>query len=113
MFTLEKGSQSCTLTVRIFPANTIHSPIVGSMLGQRRRRWPSIEPALSECLVFAGLLYNLDNLSLTRMFTLEAVWHGAYVTIINSANMVFLLWRRFDDSVHGRSIRFIKGNQFE
>ena len=24
------------------------------MLGQRRRRWPNIETALGECLVFAG-----------------------------------------------------------
>ena len=36
------------------PANTIHCPIVGSMLGQRRRRWINIEPALGHCLVFAG-----------------------------------------------------------
>ena len=36
------------------PANTIHCPIVGSMLGQRRRRWTNIEPALGQCLVFAG-----------------------------------------------------------
>ena len=27
---------------------------VGSMLGQRRRRWTTIDPSLSECLVFAG-----------------------------------------------------------
>ena len=30
------------------------SPNVGSMLGQRRRRWANIEPTLSEHLVFAG-----------------------------------------------------------
>ena len=36
------------------PANTIHCPIVGSMLGQRRRRLTNIEPALGQCLVFAG-----------------------------------------------------------
>ena len=34
------------------PANTRHSPNVGSMLGQRRRRWTIIEPTLGECLVF-------------------------------------------------------------
>ena len=30
--------------------------IVGSRLGQRRRRWTNIKPAMGECLVFAGLL---------------------------------------------------------
>ena len=24
------------------------------MLGQRRRRWPNIKPALVQCIVFAG-----------------------------------------------------------
>ena len=28
------------------PSNAIYSPNVGLMLGQRRRRWPSINPAL-------------------------------------------------------------------
>ena len=37
-----------------YPANTIDCAIVGSMLGQRRRRWTNIEPALGQCLVFAG-----------------------------------------------------------
>ena len=36
------------------PANTVQCPIVGSMLGQRRRRWTNIETALGQCLVFAG-----------------------------------------------------------
>ena len=36
------------------PANTGHSPYAVSMLGQRRRRWASIETALVECPVFAG-----------------------------------------------------------
>ena len=30
----------------IDPAKTRHGPDAGSMLGQRRRRWPSIDPAL-------------------------------------------------------------------
>ena len=30
--------------------------IVGSRLGQGRSRWTNIEPAMGECLVFAGLL---------------------------------------------------------
>ena len=31
-----------------------HWPIVGSMLGQRLRRWPNMDPTMSECLLFAG-----------------------------------------------------------
>ena len=38
------------------PSKQIHSPKVGSMLDQRRRRWASIDPTLGECIVFAGLL---------------------------------------------------------
>ena len=34
--------------VSLFPVNTIHRPNVGSMLGQRRRRWPNIEPTLGQ-----------------------------------------------------------------
>ena len=36
-------------------ANTRHSPNVVLMLGQRRRRWPNIETAWGECLMFAGV----------------------------------------------------------
>ena len=32
------------------------------MLGQRRRRWPSIEPALAQCVLFAGIV-TLSSLS--------------------------------------------------
>ena len=31
------------------------SPDAGSMLGQRRRRWPNIDPALGDRFVFAGI----------------------------------------------------------
>ena len=34
------------------PANA--RPIVGSMLGQRRRRWPNIDPTMGQRIVFAG-----------------------------------------------------------
>ena len=33
----------------------IRSANVGLMLGQRRRRWPNINPTLAECIVFVGL----------------------------------------------------------
>ena len=35
-------------------ARIIRSPIAGSMLGQRRRRWPNIEPAMGERIVLTG-----------------------------------------------------------
>ena len=35
-------------------ANTKRSPNVGSMLAQRLRRWPNIQPTLDERLVSAG-----------------------------------------------------------
>ena len=37
------------------PANTRRSPNVGSIMGQRRRRWANIEPTLGERLVFAWM----------------------------------------------------------
>ena len=36
-----------------YPSNRIHWANVGLMLGQRRRRWPNIKPALAQCIVFA------------------------------------------------------------
>ena len=38
---------------RGLPANTTHSPDAGTMLCQRRRRWPNNVPALGERLLFA------------------------------------------------------------
>ena len=38
---------------RGLPANTTHSPNAGTMLCQRRRRWPNNVPALGERLLFA------------------------------------------------------------
>ena len=37
------------------PTNTRRLSKVGLMLGQRRRRWPSIKPTLDQRLVFVGL----------------------------------------------------------
>ena len=39
----------------IFPSNTRHSRNAVSMLAHCLRRWPNIETALGECLVFDGL----------------------------------------------------------
>ena len=38
---------------RGLPANMTHSPDAGTMLCQRRRRWPNNVPALGDCLLFA------------------------------------------------------------
>ena len=35
-----------------FLSNIVHLTNVGSMLGQRRRRWPNIKTALDQCLVW-------------------------------------------------------------
>ena len=40
------------------PANTRHSPNAGTMLGQRRRRWPDIVPILRECFVFVWRMHT-------------------------------------------------------
>ena len=52
------------------PENTRHWAIVGSMLGQRRRRWTNIEPTMAECLVFAGGLLGMSYLILSRNRTI-------------------------------------------
>ena len=39
----------------VVTANAAHWVDVGLMLGRRLRRWPSIEPALVRCVVFAGV----------------------------------------------------------
>ena len=41
--------------VTYIPVNTRRSSTVGSMLGQRLRRWPSIEPTIGERLVFSAI----------------------------------------------------------
>ena len=46
------------------PANTVHCPIVGSMLVHRQRRWPNIEPTMGQCTVFAGIAPWCDVLTL-------------------------------------------------
>ena len=37
-----------------YRANMVHSTNAGLMLGQRRRRWPNISPALGKCSMFSG-----------------------------------------------------------
>ena len=63
-----------------FLSNIVHLFNVGSMLGQRRRCWPSIETALDQCLIqvvscnqFSGYinavnLYSIGNVGLHLTF---------------------------------------------
>ena len=55
----------------IFPVNTIHQPNVGSMLGQRRRRWPNIEPTLDQCIVLIGLVLLYFYFIIITQFIVE------------------------------------------
>ena len=41
-----------------FLSNIVHHTNVGSMLGQRRRRWTNSKTAFGECLVGVVLSYN-------------------------------------------------------
>ena len=50
---LSQGKRG-NLVVISDPANRKLWPNVGSMLGQRRRRWLNIEPTLGQCLIFVG-----------------------------------------------------------
>ena len=61
MTTEEDNWQSVRMTLQIitcrsFPASTRHRAIAGSMLGQRRRRWTNIEPAMVNVLHNFALL---------------------------------------------------------
>ena len=47
--------------LKAIPENTRRSASVGTMLGQRRRRWANIVPTLSERLVFSGWLFSVQT----------------------------------------------------
>ena len=49
------------------PADTRHLNNARLMFGQRRRRWPNINPALGQCLVHAGYLVLTINLFVSRI----------------------------------------------
>ena len=43
------------------PENWSHSPDVGLMLCQRRRRWPNIKTKSGQCIEFSGLVCYLES----------------------------------------------------
>ena len=49
------GHLSPPQALTAIPANTRRSPDVGTMLGQRRRRWPLVVTALGDLFVFARM----------------------------------------------------------
>ena len=54
----------CAVVAAVAPSNTRHSPNVGWMVGQRRRRWPNIKPTLHECVfMWKTLCYTLSLIS--------------------------------------------------
>ena len=64
-----------------YPANTRHLPNAASMLGQRRRRWASIETSLGKCLVLAGY-------AMTILFVCDygVLWVTVGFAKVNSRN---------------------------
>ena len=78
-----------------FLSNIVHLSNVGSMLGQRRRRWPNIKTALDQCLVwvvswiqFSGYInavnlysigYCWPTLDRPRHARFEAEWFFKYM----------------------------------
>ena len=56
--------------------NTRHSPNVGLMLAQRRRRWASISPTLGQWVVFAGdPWFHCHRLLADSFHRLLVGWH--------------------------------------
>ena len=57
-----------------FLSNIVHLCNVGSMLGQRRRRWPNIKTTLGECSLES---YNQVTSSTTLYCILKAYTHAS------------------------------------
>ena len=52
----------CLLGQEDFLSNIEHLFNVGSMLGQRRRRWPSIKTALDQCSVYSSVAILMPSI---------------------------------------------------
>ena len=64
-----------------YPANMKHSPIVGSMLDQRRRRWTNIEPTMGShsCGYYTAMLQYktlilIISINEVQLYTRKHVW---------------------------------------
>ena len=58
-----------------FLSNIVHLFNVGSMLGQRRRRWPSIKTALDQCLVLVVYCNQfIGYINAVNLYTIGNCW---------------------------------------
>ena len=64
---------------RGLPANTTHSPNAGTMLYQRRTRWPNNVPALGERLLFATIVGKAQSCCIVCIGLLTKHATGLYV----------------------------------
>ena len=81
----------------------MHSVIVGLMLGQRRRRWRSIKPTLSECIILdahsmtSSIIRSRDSGEIDAasrkliMGELRGTRRGALHDLRSQRNKLFLL----------------------
>ena len=56
VYTMTSLRSVITLSLDDLPTNAIYYPNAGLMLGQRLRRWPNINTALGQCIVFNSLV---------------------------------------------------------
>ena len=61
--------------------NTIHWPNVGLKLGQRRRRWPNINPALGQFIVLTGMY--VEPFSICNCTTTKNVFFSDYIRYLS------------------------------
>ena len=58
-----------------FLTNIVHLTNVGSMLGQRRRRWPNIITALDQCLVGVISCNQLSGyINAVNLYSIGCCW---------------------------------------
>ena len=79
-------------------ASTIVHPDVGLMLGQRRRRWPSIKPTLVQRLLIAGVAFCPSSHFHAELFLLSAMeyipdkFYFLFVTLSPSSHNGYMVF---------------------
>ena len=72
---------------------------VGSISGQRRRRWPDIKPTLCKRLVLAG---KPNKTSVTKIpWTLKVFWYGIILLYSDKTTVVYMKYIRIYLTVQG------------
>ena len=84
-----------------------HCPDDGSMLVQRLRRWPNIDPSLGQCLPFAGwpvnvlalgelfMLLGLNNCDFRGLFVCTIQWFLNVIALCIFSEVIFILNTRW------------------